>query len=49
MEEIKKGVKNGLPEDIGKKSEETVQELTNKFVGKTDKVVEQKEKDIMTV
>ena len=49
MEEIKKGVKNGLPEDIGKKSEETVQQLTNKFVEKTDKVVEQKEKDIMTV
>lgn len=49
MEDIKKGVKNGLPEDIGKKSEENVQQLTNKFVEKTDRIVDQKEKDIMTV
>ncbi len=49
MEEIRKAVKSGLPEDIGKKSEDEIQELTNKYVGKTDKVVEQKEKDIMTV
>ena len=49
MEDIKKGVKNGLPEDIGKKSEDNVQQLTNKFVEKTDRIVDQKEKDIMTV
>lgn len=49
MDEIKKAIKNGLPEDIGKKSEDSIQQLTNKFVEKTDKIVELKEKDIMTV
>ncbi|NJN35302.1 MAG: ribosome recycling factor [Saprospiraceae bacterium] len=49
MEEIKKGVKNGLPEDIGKKTEEDIQNLTNRFVEKVDKMLDMKEKDIMTV
>ncbi len=49
MEEIKKGVKNGLPEDIGKKTEDDIQNLTNRFVEKIDKMLDIKEKDIMTV
>lgn len=40
---------NGLPEDLQKASELKVQDLTNEFVAKVDKVVADKEKDIMTV
>lgn len=49
MEELKKAIKNGLSEDIGKKKEEEIQNLTNKFIDRVDKLVEAKEKDIMTV
>jgi ribosome recycling factor len=49
MDEIKKAVKNGLPEDLGKKSEESVQKVTDKYVERVDKLLEVKEKDIMTV
>ena len=49
MDEIKKAVKNGLPEDFGKTSEEDIQKLTNRFVERVDKLLEQKEKEILTV
>jgi ribosome recycling factor len=49
MDEIRKGVKNGLPEDMGKRAEETLQKVTDRFVEKVDKLLEIKEKDIMTV
>jgi ribosome recycling factor len=49
MEGIKKAVKDGFSEDLGKRSEEDVQDMTNKFIAKIDQVVELKEKDIMTV
>jgi ribosome recycling factor len=49
MDEIKKGVKNGLSEDIGKKKEEEIQALTKRYNEKIEKTVEIKEKDIMTV
>ena len=49
MDEIKKGVKNGLSEDIGKKKEEEIQALTKRYNEKIEKTVEAKEKDIMTV
>jgi ribosome recycling factor len=49
MEGIKKAVKDGFSEDLGKRSEEEVQDMTNKFIAKIDQVVELKEKDIMTV
>ncbi len=49
MEEIKKGVKNGLSEDFGKTKEEEVQTLTNRFIDRIEKTLEIKEKDIMTV
>lgn len=46
---IKKFQKDGLDEDTAKKLEEDIQELTNTYVAKVDKVLEEKEKDIMTV
>jgi ribosome recycling factor len=49
MEEIKKAVKNGYPEDAGKGKEAIIQDLTNKFTEKVDAVLTAKEKDIMSV
>ena len=49
MEQLKKAVKNGLAEDIGKKKEEEIQQLTNKFTIRIDGLIDLKEKDIMTV
>jgi len=49
MEFIKKEVKNGYPEDAGKKQEDAVQNLTKAFGKKTDDLIEAKEKDILTV
>lgn len=41
--------KKGIPEDIVKKAESDIQEMTNNYIMKTDKLLVQKEKDIMTV
>ena len=49
MEQIKKEVKDGYPEDAGKKMEGKVQDLTDSFSKKVDGLIEAKEKDIMTV
>lgn len=49
MEHIKKAVKNGFPEDSGKRKEEEIQELTNKYSTKVDQVLDVKEKEILTV
>ena len=49
LDHIKKAVKDGLPEDIGKRKENELQELVNKFVEQVEKVVATKEKEIMTV
>lgn len=49
METIKKLQKNGLPEDLAKDGETKTQTLTDTHVGKVDKHIEQKEKEIMTV
>jgi ribosome recycling factor len=49
LDQIKKSVKDGLPEDIGKRKEAELQDLVNKYVELTDKVVATKEKEIMTV
>lgn len=49
MEEIKKAVKDGYPEDLGKRKEGEVQELTNQYTAKVDKMLEIKEEDIMKV
>ncbi|MBX2871641.1 MAG: ribosome recycling factor [Saprospiraceae bacterium] len=49
IDEIKKEVKNGFPEDAGKKKEEEVQELTNKYTAKIDNLIKAKEADIMKI
>jgi ribosome recycling factor len=48
-DELKRMLKEGLPEDIEIDATETVQEMTRDFVAKIDKVMAQKEKDVMTV
>jgi len=49
LDHIKKAVKDGLPEDLGKRTENDLQELVNKYVKHIDDVVAAKEKEIMTV
>lgn len=49
MDAIKKGVKDGVSEDIGKDFEGTVQKITNGFSGQIDEIVSGKEKELMTV
>ncbi len=49
MEGIKKEVKNGYPEDAGKRKEIEVQTLTDKYSAKVEDMLTQKEKEIMTV
>ena len=48
-EAIKKFVKDGLAEDIAKDAEAKIQQVTDGFIVKTDKCLEVKEKEIMTV
>ena len=49
LEQLKKAVKDGLAEDMGKRKEAELQNLVNKYVEHTDTVVATKEKEIMTV
>ena len=49
LEHIKKAVKDGLPEDMGKRKETELQDMVNKYVEQVDKIVATKEKEIMTV
>jgi ribosome recycling factor len=49
LDQIKKSVKDGLPEDMGKRKEAELQELVNKYVEQVDKLVVAKDKEIMTV
>ena len=48
-DELKRLLKEGLPEDLEKNAVEAVQEMTHDFTLKIDKVMATKEKDIMTV
>jgi ribosome recycling factor len=48
-DELKRLLKEGLPEDLEKDAVEEVQEMTNDFSAKVEKVMTLKEKDIMTV
>ncbi|MBP7496793.1 MAG: ribosome recycling factor [Bacteroidales bacterium] len=48
-DESKKLEKEGTPEDDIKKLEDEIQKITNSFIDKVDKILELKEKDIMTV
>ena len=49
LDHIKKAVKEGLPEDFGKRTENDLQELVNKHVEQIDKIVANKETEILTV
>ena len=49
MDFIKKAVKDGYPEDMGKKSEGIVDKITQEYGDKIDGMISSKEKDIMTV
>jgi ribosome recycling factor len=48
-DELKRLLKEGLPEDLEKNAVEDVQKMTNDYSVKVDKVMALKEKDIMTV
>jgi len=49
MDFIKKGVKDGYSEDQGKRREDEVQKTVNSYGDKVNKLVDSKEKDIMTI
>lgn len=49
MDGVKKAIKDGYPEDAGKRKEDTVDKLTKKYSDKVDELVNAKEKDIMTI
>lgn len=49
IEEIKKAVKDGYPEDLGKDAETNADNLTKKYTTEIDSIVDSKEKDIMKV
>jgi ribosome recycling factor len=49
METFKQMKKEGLEEDLEKEAEIKVQDLTTKYSDKVDKLIELKEKDIMTI
>jgi ribosome recycling factor len=48
-DELKRMLKEGLPEDVEKDAAEGVQKLIHEFTSKIDKVMTQKEKEVMTV
>jgi len=49
MDAIKKAVKEGYPEDSGKDKEDEVQDMTDSYNQKIDKLVEAKEKNLMEI
>ena len=49
MDAVKKEVKDGYPEDAGKRLENSVDDLVKSFYTKVDELIEVKEKDIMTI
>ena len=49
IEDIRKAVKNGYPEDAGKRAEERVQKMIDDATARIEKMLEAKEKDILTV
>ena len=49
IDEIKKLVKKGLSEDLGKDSEALAQKIHDKYMKRIDEIVALKEKEIMTV
>ena len=49
IEGLKKAVKNGMPEDVQKDGEASVQKLHDKTMKKIDEIFAAKEKEILTV
>ena len=49
IDEAKKAVKNGMPEDMGKDLEGDLQKIHDKYIKKIDEVFAAKEKEILTV
>jgi ribosome recycling factor len=49
IETVKKAVKDGYAEDMGKRVEAEIEGLTKGYIDRVDKTIEQKEKDILTV
>ena len=49
IEHVKKMVKEGLPEDMGKDAEAEMQKIHDKYIKKIDDMLAEKEKEIMTV
>lgn len=49
MDEIKKLEKDGMSEDMAKTAQDEVQSIVDAYTAKIDKLIEAKEKDIMTV
>ena len=49
MDVIKKAVKDGYPEDEGKRLEGSINDMTNKHTDSVDQIFSSKEKDIMTI
>jgi len=49
IEALKKLIKEGLPEDVEKDAENTVQKIHDKYIKKVDDMLAAKEKEIMTV
>ncbi|MBN2893589.1 MAG: ribosome recycling factor [Bacteroidales bacterium] len=47
--EIKKLEKDGLSEDVSKDSQDEVQKLTDDYTANIDKIIEAKQKDIMSI
>lgn len=46
---IKKEVKDGYPEDAGKRKEQEVEDMVHKYTDQIDLLIKKKEEDIMTV
>ena len=49
IEQLKKSVKNGVPEDVEKDAEGDAQKLHDKYIKKIDAMLDEKNKEIMTV
>ncbi len=48
-EMVKSLIKEGLSEDLGKNAEDDIQHLTNDYIAKVDKMLVEKEQEVMTI
>lgn len=49
IDNLKKSVKEGMPEDVEKDAESEIQKVHDKYIKQVDEIVSEKEKEIMTV